>query len=57
MHFFRKITERDATDQNVCIIFFVTVSTLTLVQWLPIENQQSPIYVVNSPFFRRPDGF
>ena len=26
MHFFRKITERAATDQNVCIIFFVTVS-------------------------------
>ena len=27
MHFLRKITVRAATDQNVCVIFFVTVSS------------------------------
>ena len=26
------------------------------LQWCQIENQQSPIYVVNSYFSRRPDG-
>ena len=33
MHFLRKITVRAATDQNVCIIFFVTVSS-TGLQWM-----------------------
>ena len=26
------------------------------LQWCQIENQQSPIYVVNSPFSRSPEG-
>ena len=30
MHFWRKITLRAATDQNVCVIFFVTVSSMRL---------------------------
>ena len=28
-----------------------------LLQWCQIENQQSPVYVVNSHFSRRPDGY
>ena len=34
MHFLRKITMRAAMDQNVCIIFFVTVSSLWLVHYI-----------------------
>ena len=26
-----------------------------LLQWLPIKNQQSPVYVINCHFSRHPD--
>ena len=33
-----------------------TLKLLTYLQWCQIENQQSPVYTVNSHFSRLPDG-
>ena len=36
--------------------FFIFRRRVLLLQWCQIENQQTPIYVVNSDFSRYPDG-
>ena len=38
MHFLQKITVRAATDQNVCVIFFVTVSMIEIKEYLQLSG-------------------
>ena len=49
-------TEIDILSLKSSEIIWEKVILRTYIQWLPIENQQSPNYVVNSQFSRRPDG-
>ena len=47
--------EYDFATQTLKLKIIQVKLFLTFIQWLPFENRQCPVYVVNKHFSREPD--